>query len=259
MELGLKGRKAIVCASSRGLGRACAMALAREGVAVTINGLDRERLARVAGEIASATGSPVNPVAGDVGTRAIREELLAACPDADILVNNNAGPPVRDFRQLTIEDMSAGVNANMFTPIALIQGVIDGMRERKFGRIINITSSSVLAPLPGLDLSSGARAGLTSFLAGVARQVVADNVTINSILPGAFDTDRLVSIAKVQAQARNKSVEDIREERAKSIPARRFGSPDEFGDLCAYLASVQAGYITGQNFLIDGGAVTKAF
>lgn len=259
MNLGLKGRKAIVCASSRGLGRACAAALAREGVAVTINGLDKERLLRVAGEIESATGSAVTPVAGDVGTPGVREALLGACPDADILVNNNAGPPVRDFRQLTVADVNAGLNANMVTPIALIQGVIDGMRTRKFGRIINITSSSVLAPLPGLDLSSGARAGLTSFLAGVARQVAADNVTINSILPGAFDTDRLAAIAKVQAQARNTSVENIREERTQTIPARRLGAPEEFGALCAYLASVQAGYITGQNFLIDGGAVAKAF
>ena len=259
MNLGLQGRKAIICASSRGLGRACATALAREGVDVTINGLDRERLEAVASEITGAEGVAVTPVAGDVGDPAVRERILAACPEPDILINNNAGPPLRDFRQLTLADMQAGVNANMITPIALIQAVIDGMRQRKFGRIINITSSSVFAPLAGLDLSSGARAGLTGFLAGVARQVAADNVTINCVLPGAFDTDRLAAAARAQAQMRNMDLTALREERRQAIPAQRYGDPAEFGALCAYLASAQAGYITGQNFLIDGGAVAKAF
>lgn len=259
MDLGLKGRKAIICASSRGLGRACAMALAGEGVAVTINGLDAARLDAVAGEIAEATGVSATPVAGDVGDPAVRARILEACPDPDILVNNNAGPPLRDFRELTLEDMRNGVNANMFTPIAMIQGVIDGMRGRKYGRIINITSSSVYAPLPGLDLSSGARAGLTGFLAGVARTVARDNVTINCALPGAFDTDRLGVTMGGQAKARNVDISVIRDERRKLIPAQRFGDPDEFGALCTYLASAQAGYITGQNILIDGGAVPKAF
>lgn len=259
MDLGIGGRKAIVCASSRGLGKACAMALAREGVAVTINGLDEQRLASVAREIADATGVAVTPVAGDVGAPQTREALLTACPEPDILVNNNAGPPSRDFSELTLEDMAAGVNANMFTPIALLQAVIDGMRARKFGRIINITSSSVLMPIPGLDLSSGARAGLTSFLAGVARKVAADGVTINNILPGAFDTDRLNAVASGAARLRNTDVETIKKERINSIPARRLGQADEFGALCAYLASTHASYITGQNLLIDGGSVPTAF
>ncbi|MGE3244877.1 MAG: SDR family oxidoreductase [Beijerinckiaceae bacterium] len=259
MDFGLQGRKAIVCASSRGLGRACATALAREGVAVTINGLDPDRLAKTASDIASETGAAVDPVPGDVGTPEGRAALLAACPDPDILVTNNAGPPLRDFRQLTLDDMARGVNANMFTPIALIQATIDGMRARKFGRIVNITSSSVVSPLAGLDLSSGARAGLTSFLAGVARQVAADNVTINNIMPGAFDTDRLAAAAAAQAKMRNMEIAELREERRQHVPAKRFGNPEEFGALCAFLASVQAGYITGQSILIDGGAVPIAF
>ena len=259
MDLGLKGKKAIVCASSRGLGRACAFALAREGVAVTINGLDQDQLQKVATELAAETGVAVTPVAGDVGKLETRAALLAACGEPDILVNNNAGPPLRDFMELGLDDLAAGVNANMFTPLALIQAVIEGMRQRKFGRIINITSSSVLAPIPGLDLSSGARAGLTSFLAGVARQVAADNVTINNILPGAFDTDRLEAAAQGQARLRGMDVETIKANRVNSIPARRTGRPEEFGALCAYLASVHAGYITGQNLLIDGGSVQTAF
>lgn len=259
MDFGISGKSAIVCASSRGLGRACALALASEGVSLVINGLDKERLAGVASDIADKTGVEVTPVAGDVGTPDVRAALLAACPDPDILVNNNAGPPLRDFMELKLEDLEAGVNANMFTPLALVQAVLAGMRARKFGRIINITSSSVVSPIPGLDLSSGARAGLTSFLAGVARQVAADNVTINNIMPGAFDTDRLKATAEGQARLRNVDVATIIENRTKAIPARRLGQADEFGALCAYLASSHAGYITGQSLLIDGGAVPAAF
>ena len=259
MELGLAGKRAIVCASSKGLGRACATALAREGCEVVINGRDVATLNATAQAMAAATGARVIPVAADVGTEAGRAALLAACPAPDILVNNNGGPPARDFRELSHADMIAGVEANMLTPIALIRAVIDGMAERGFGRVINITSGSVKAPLPNLDLSSGARAGLTAFVAGVARQVAARNVTINSILPGAFRTERLATIARAAAAKSGKSVAEIEAARIVTIPARRLGDPDEFGELCAFLASAHAGYITGQNFLIDGGAFPGAF
>ena len=259
MDLGLAGTRAIVCASCKGLGRACATSLAREGCEVVINGRDAAALKSTADEIARATGAKIHAVAADVGTAEGRAALLAACPSPDILVNNNGGPPARDFRELSHGDLVAGVEANMLTPIALIQAVIDGMCARGFGRVVNITSGSVKAPLPNLDLSSGARAGLTAFVAGVARQVAARNVTINSILPGAFDTDRLKSIAKAASQRTGQSVEDISAGRLRSIPAGRLGDPSEFGELCAWLASAQAGYITGQNFLIDGGAFPGAF
>jgi 3-oxoacyl-[acyl-carrier protein] reductase len=259
MDLGIAGRKAIVCASSRGLGRACAIALAEAGCEVIINGRDEGKLAATADEIAKATGSKVIAVAGDVGSEAGREALLAACPSPDILVNNNSGPPPKDFRQLSRDAMISGLDANMMTPILLVQKVIDGMIERRFGRIINITSGSVKMPMTGLDLSSGARAGLTSFLSGVARQVAESNVTINNILPGAFNTDRLKSAGAAQAKMRGVSYDDLQSARRQSIPAKRFGEPDEFGKLCAFLASAHAGYITGQNMLIDGGAYPSAF
>jgi len=259
MDLGIAGRKAIVCASSRGLGRACAIALAEAGCEVIINGRDEAKLAATADEIAKATGAKVVPIAGDVGSEAGRAALLAACPSADILVNNNSGPPPKDFRQLSRDAMVEGLDANMMTPILLVQKVIDGMIERRFGRIINITSGSVKMPMTGLDLSSGARAGLTSFLSGVARQVAEANVTINNILPGAFDTDRLKSAGAAQAKMRGISYDDLQSARRQSIPAKRFGNPEEFGQLCAFLASAHAGYITGQNMLIDGGAYPSAF
>ena len=259
MDLGIKGRKAIVCASSRGLGKACAKALAEAGCTVVINGRDEAALQATATEIARLTGAEVIPVKADVGTEEGRAALLAACPAPDILVNNNAGPPPKDFRQLSQADMVAGLNANMLTPVALIQKVIDGMVERRFGRIIDITSASVKMPLPFLDLSSGARAGLTAFLAGIARQVAEANVTINHILPGAFATDRLRTTIGKMASDRKLPFEQVEADRLKTIPARRFGSPEEIGQLCAYLASAQAGYITGQNMLIDGGAFQSAF
>ena len=259
MDLGISGRKAIVCASSKGLGRACALALAQAGCDVVINGRNAAALSKTAEEIATATGVTVTAVAADVGAPEGRAALLAVCPNPDILVNNNSGPPLKDFRLLTHEDLIAGANANMFTPIELIQRVIDGMVERKFGRIVNITSSSVKAPMAGLDLSSGARAGLTAFLAGIARQVAHANVTINQIMPGAFDTDRLVAATSAQAKMRGISEAEVEETRRKSIPAQRFGDPGEFGQLCAFLSSQQAGYITGQSILIDGGAVVTAF
>lgn len=259
MDLGIKGRKAIVCASSRGLGRACAQALAEAGCEVVINGIDAGRVEAAAREIADATGAKVVPVAADVGAPEGREALLAACPDPDILVNNNAGPPPKDFRLLSREDMIAGLDANMTTPILLTQKVIDGMVERGFGRIVNITSGSVKMPLIGLDLSSGARAGLTAFFAGVARQVAASNVTINNLLPGPFETDRLKAAGMAQSKMRGVSYEELQENRKRGIPAGRFGDPNEFGKLCAFIASAHAGYITGQNILIDGGAFPSAF
>ncbi|HET9904793.1 MAG TPA: SDR family oxidoreductase [Xanthobacteraceae bacterium] len=253
MDLGIAGRKAIVCASSKGLGRACAEALARAGCEVVINGRDAAALEKVAEEIRAASGAKITPVAADVASPEGQAALLRACPAPDILINNNAGPPFRDFRELTREDMIKGVIANMITAIELIQKVIDPMCERKFGRILNITSGSVKLPLVGLDLSSGARAGLTAFLAGVARSVASSNVTINGLLPGIFDTDRWRGGLRLRAQKRGTSYEQERAEGIAVVPAKRVGDPAEFGATAAFLCSVHAGYITGQNLLIDGG------
>ena len=259
MDLGIAGRTAIICASSRGLGRACAIALAEAGCSVIINGRNEEKLAATAHEIREKTGVTVTAIAGDVSSRDIQDKILAACPAPDILVNNNGGPPPNDFRKLDRSSILEGVAQNMVTPIELIQRVIDGMVERRFGRIINITSASVLTPITGLDLSSGARAGLTSFLAGVARDVAYANVTINSILPGMFDTDRIRGNIERMATLKNLDTETIRQERINSVPAKRFGEAEEFGKVAAFLASAHAGYITGQNILIDGGAFRSAF
>jgi 3-oxoacyl-[acyl-carrier protein] reductase len=259
MDLGIAGRKAIVCASSRGLGKACARALAEAGCEVVMNGRNAATLEAAAAEIARATGAKVSAIAADVASAEGQKALLAACPTPDILVNNNAGPPMRNFRELTRQQMIEGVIANMVVAIELIQKVIDPMSQRKFGRIVNITSGSVKMPLAGLDLSSGARAGLTAFLAGVARTVAADNVTINNLLPGAFDTDRLRGVLNKTAEQKGVSVEETAKARQATIPARRFGQPAEFGAACAFLCSAQAGYITGQNLLIDGGTFNGAF
>ena len=259
MDLGIKGRKAIVCASSKGLGYGCAMALAQAGCEVVINGRDEKRLNEAAAEIAKASGAKVVPVAADVASPEGQKALFAACAEPDILVNNNAGPPFRDFRELDRQKILDGVIANMVVAIELIQKAIDPMVAKKFGRIVNITSSSVKMPIPGLDLSSGARAGLTSFLAGVARTVAANNVTINSIQPGAFATDRLRANMELNAKKQNISLEQAEAARLSTIPARRFGTPAEFGAACAFLCSAQAGYITSQNLLIDGGMVPVAF
>jgi 3-oxoacyl-[acyl-carrier protein] reductase len=254
MDLGIRGRHAIVCASSDGLGKASAIELAHAGCTVVINGRDAEKLETVAAEIREQTGAQVIPVAGDVSLSETQDALIAAVPQVDILVNNNGGPPYRDFRQIDRTAMLEGVTSNMVTPIELVQRVIDGMVERRFGRIVNITSGSVKMPLSGLDLSSGARLGLTGFLAGVARSVAHANVTINFLLPGSFNTNRLQSGQKRTAEQRGIDIEIIREERRQSIPAKRFGEPDEFGAACAFLCSAQSGYITGQSLLIDGGA-----
>lgn len=259
MDLGIAGRTALVCASSKGLGRACALALAEAGCEVFINGRDTGSLAAAARDIAGSTGARVTAVIADVSSKAGRAALLEACPNPDILINNNGGPAPRDFRALTPDMLAAGLEANMLAPIALIQKVIDGMVARRFGRIVNITSASVKMPLTGLDLSSGARAGLTAFLAGIAREVAHANVTINQLLPGAFETDRLKSSTERMAALRGIDIDALRQERQRLIPARRFGDPREFGQACAWLASAHTGYLTGQNILIDGGAFPGAF
>ncbi len=259
MDLGISGRKAIVCASSRGLGKACAFSLGRAGVGLTINGRDEAALDATAREIATATGVEVVAVAADVGTPEGQAKLLAACPEPDILVNNNGGPPFRDFRAIDRQAMLDGVTQNMVTPIELIQATIDGMIARGFGRVVNITSISVMMPVVGLDLSSGGRAGLTAFLAGVARSVAHHNVTINNLQPGYFDTDRLRSGFTATAKMQDRSADEVAVELAASVPAKRFGKPEEFGEACAFLCSAQAGYITGQNLLLDGGRYASAF
>jgi len=259
MDLGIKGKKAIVCAASKGLGRGCAESLAKEGVDVTICARTAETLEATAEEIRAFGGGAVSTVACDITTEEGRAAMLDACPNPDILVNNAGGPPPGDFRDWGRDIWINAVDANMLTPIFLIKSVVDGMMERKFGRIVNITSSAVKAPIDILGLSNGARSGLTGFVAGVARKTVHANVTINNILPGPFDTDRLNANVKVKADEMGISVEDMRKQRADSNPARRFGSPHEFGELCAYVCSAQAGYITGQNLLIDGGGYPGTF
>lgn len=251
MDLGIAGRTAIVCASSKGLGRACATALAHAGCRIVINGRDAARAEATAQEIRAATGAEIRVVAGDVGDPKVREALLAAAPEPDILVNNNGGPPPTPFEGVTREKLLAAIESAMLTPIALAQAVLPGMAARKFGRIVNITSAGVRAPIANLDASAAARSGLTSFLAGAARHYARDNVTINSIQPGVFSTDRV-------AATMGADPEKLAQRKA-SIPAGRFGDPQEFGALCAFLCSAQAGFIAGQNILIDGGAFPGAF
>jgi 3-oxoacyl-[acyl-carrier protein] reductase len=253
MDLGIAGRKAIVCASSRGLGRACAEALAQAGCDIVINGRDAQALEAAAAALRAA-GAKVTPVMADVATAEGQAALFAACPEPDILVNNNAGPPPRDFRELTRAQMLEGVTANMVIAVELVQKAIEPMMAKRFGRIVNITSGTVKLPQAGLDLSSGARGGLTIFLAGVARAVADKNITINNLLPGAYETDRLKSVLAAAAKRKGTSYDQARAERIASIPAKRLGDLEGFGAACAFLCSVQAGFITGQNILIDGGA-----
>ena len=259
MDLGIAGRKAIVCASSEGLGKGCAMALAQAGCEVIVNARTAETVEATVAEISKATGANVTGVAADVSTAEGQKALLAACPTPDILINNNGGPPRKDYGELDRDAMINGVVQNMITPIELIQAVADGMAERKFGRIVNITSLSVLMPIEGLDLSSGARAGLTAFLAGVRPLYASSNVTMNNILPGKMDTKRLRGGLAAAAKARNLSEEVVAQAQADEIPAKRFGTPEEFGNTCAFLCSQYAGYITGQNILLDGGLFPHSF
>ena len=254
MDLGLTGRRAIVCAASKGLGRGCATALAENGVAVTITARGEEALKATADDIAKATGVQVTTVVGDITSKGGRADVLAACPEPDILVNNAGGPPPGVFDDWDEEDWMAAVNANMITPIALIKATVNGMAKRGFGRIVNITSSSVKAPIAQLGLSNGARSGLTGAIGALARQVAGRNVTINNILPGRFDTDRLRGNLNATAAKSGKSIAEVKAAAKSAVPAGRFGDAHEFGQLCAYLCSNQASYITAQNMLIDGGA-----
>jgi 3-oxoacyl-[acyl-carrier protein] reductase len=254
MDLGIRGRKAIVCASSKGIGKGCAMALAEAGCDLAVNGRNEQVLAATARELRDRYGVSVAEVPGDVSDPAIQKALVSALPQVDILVNNNGGPPRRELRDIDRKAILDGVVNNMVTPIELIKAVIDGMAERGFGRIVNVTSLSVYVPIDGLSVSSGARAGLTSFVSSIARTVAAKNVTINNLLPGKIDTDRLKG-AFAGAGSRDEQMERL----VADVPARRLGTADEFGQICAFFCSVHAGYLTGQNIPIDGGSYVSAF
>lgn len=253
MKYAIAGKKAIICASSRGLGKGCAVALAEEGVQLTINGRDANVLADTAEAIRLATGIRATTVAADITTPEGRAQLLHACPDPDILVTNAGGPPPGDFRDWNRDTWINALDANMLMPIELMRATLDGMIGRRFGRIINITSSGVKAPIGILGLSNGARSGLTGFISGLARQVVKHNVTINNLLPGAFDTDRRAAIISAGAKASGRTEEQVRNEQEHQSPIGRFGTIEEFGAACAFLCSAQAGFITAQNLLLDGG------
>jgi 3-oxoacyl-[acyl-carrier protein] reductase len=259
MDLGVAGKWAIVGASSRGLGLGCAQALADAGCNLVINGRDTAKLAEAAEDLKSRGAPQVVIVAEDVSSAEGQDALFEACANPDIVITNNGGPPMKPFDQIDRDAILAGVVQNMVTPIELIHRALPGMMERGFGRIVNITSSSVLAPIPGLDVSSGARAGLTAFVAGVAKNAAQHNVTINNLLPGKMDTDRLRSNLQAQAKRMDKSLEDTKAGSIAAIPAKRFGTAEEFGAACAFLCSSHAGYITGQNVLMDGGLLGRAF
>jgi len=259
MDLGIRGRTALVCAASKGLGKGCAASLAREGVNLVIVARGREALEATAAELRARHGLEVTAVAADVTTEAGRAAALAACPAPDILVNNAGGPPPGDFRDWDRDAWVKALEANMIAPILLIRAVVDGMMARRFGRIVNITSGAVKSPIPELGLSNGARTGLTGFVAGLARKTVRHGVTVNNLLPGPFDTDRLRANLEFNARAAGKSYEEVRRAREEANPAGRFGTIEEFGDACAWLCSAQAGFVNGQNLLLDGGAYPGTF
>jgi 3-oxoacyl-[acyl-carrier protein] reductase len=259
MDLGIRGRTALVCAASKGLGKGCAASLAREGVNLVITARGAEALEATAAELRKAFGVQVTAVAGDIATEAGRAAALKACPAPDILVNNAGGPPPGDFRQWDREAWIKALDANMIAPILLMRAVLDKMIERRFGRIVNITSGAVKHPIPEIGLSNGARSGLTGFVAGLARETVKHNVTVNNLLPGPFDTQRLRSNFEFLSKKSGKSTEELARARMEANPAGRFGTIEEFGDACAYLCSAQAGFITGQNLLLDGGAYPGTF
>ncbi len=259
MDLGISTRSALVCGASKGLGLACAQSLAREGVAVTLVARGAETLEAAAAAIRRDSGATVHTVAADITTAAGQAAVLAACPSPDILVTNAGGPKPGDFRDWDRDAWIAALDANMLTPIALIRATVDGMIARRFGRIVNITSAAVKAPIDILGLSNGARSGLTGFVAGLARKTVAHNVTINNILPGPFETDRLRETTRQWSLQSGKPEATVLAERRASNPSGRFGEPAEFGDACAYLCSAQAGFITGQNLLMDGGNYPGTF
>jgi 3-oxoacyl-[acyl-carrier protein] reductase len=258
MDLGIRGRTALVCAASKGLGKGCAAALAREGVNVVITARGRDELEKTSSEL-KAHGVKVVPVVGDITTEEGRAAALKACPSPDILVNNAGGPPPGDFRDWDRDTWVKAVDANMITPILLIRAVVDGMIARKFGRVVNITSGAVKAPIPELGLSNGARTGLHGFIAGLSRTTVRHNVTINNLLPGPFETDRLRSNLEFNAKKLGKTAAELRKVRTEANPAGRFGTIEEFGDACAFLCSAQAGFITGQSLLMDGGHYPGTF
>jgi 3-oxoacyl-[acyl-carrier protein] reductase len=262
MDLGLKGKWALVCAGSKGLGKGCALALAREGVNLVVTARGAEALEATAAQLRALPGAAeVRAVAGDITTPAGRAAALAACPQVDILVNNAGGPPPGDFREWDRDAWIKALDANMLTPIELIKATVDKMAERGFGRVVNITSGAVKAPIDVLGLSNGARTGLTGFIAGLARQprLASRNVTINNLLPGVFDTDRIQATLKGMAAKTGKSIDELKEARRATIPAGRYGTLEEFGQFCAFLCSAQASYLTGQNLLLDGGAYPGTF
>ena len=254
MDLGIKGRTSLVCASSQGLGLACARALAQEGVNVVINGRDAAKLDKTAAELRSVAQGDVTAVAADVTTTDGQARLLAACPSPDILVNNNAGPAPGNFADIERDRWLAAIEANMIAPLMLIRAVLPAMRQRRFGRIVNITSAMVTTPRPHMTVSSGARAGLTAAMKGLSLEVIRDNVTINNLLPERFDTDRQHQMAKAAMARENISYEEARRRQVESIAARRLGDPSEFGATCAFLCSALAGFMSGQNVHLDGGS-----
>jgi 3-oxoacyl-[acyl-carrier protein] reductase len=253
MNLGIDGRWAIVCASSQGLGRACAEALAAEGVNVVVNGRDAERLGKTAAAL-EASGVQVRPVAADISTDAGRAQLLAACPEPDILVTNNAGPRPGGLLEVSDEDLARALDLHYWTPIRLVRAVVGGMRMRRFGRIVNITSAMVTSPSPLMAASAGARTGLTAVMKGLSREVARDNVTVNQLLPERIDSGRQVQMAAIEAERSGISYEEARRRQAESIAAGRHGLPAELGAACAFLCGVHAGYISGQNLHLDGGS-----
>ncbi len=254
MDLGIAGKKALVCASSQGLGLACATALAQEGVEVWLNARNADKLETAAKALGASVTSKVHHVVADITTKEGRAALIAACPDADILVNNNAGPDPLAFQEIDEDIWIEALKGNMIAPLMLIKAVLPGMRARKFGRIINITSAMVTTPRPHMALSSAARGGLTVAAKGQSLAVVKDNVTINNLLPERIDTDRQVQMAKAQAKRENITYEQARAKQPESIAAKRLGRPEEFGATCAFLCSQYAGYISGMNIHLDGGS-----
>lgn len=254
MDLGIRNRNALVCASSQGIGLACATALAREGAQVVINGRDADRLEQAKAQILAQTGQLVRTMVADITTEAGRQVLFDGCPNLDILINNNAGPQPGKLADWDHDAWIRAIESNMLAPILLIRGFVPGMRERKFGRIVNVTSAMVKSPRPHQALSTSARTGLTAFSKSLSLEVAVDNVTINNVLPERIDTPRQAFLAKRQAELSNISYEEARSRFASSIAAKRFGTPEEFADACAFLCSAQAGFISGQNLQLDGGS-----
>ena len=259
MDFGIAGKTALVCAASKGLGKGCALALAQEGVNLVITARGAEALEQTAAEIRNKTGVSVITVVGDITTPDGRKAALDACPAPDILVNNAGGPPPGDFREWGRDAWIKALDGNMLTPIELIKATVDGMIARRFGRIVNITSSAVKAPIDILGLSNGARSGLTGFVAGLSRKIADANVTINNLLPGTMDTDRLKAFAEATSKQTGQSPEEVKTARFQTIPSKRAGTADEFGAYCAFLCSIHAGYVVGQNVLVDGGAYPGTF